>query len=283
MTYTPLALGLIIAAMAVTGVRGASIGVEPPPPVEGVWVNADTATNWTWTSDGYEITLTGYTGPANVVVPGMLDGLPVTAMTSDTFDTSVTNVSGGLHLTAVPDNAFYGATSLVSVVLPSVISIGDEAFEGCSALANVHFPNVTDIGFRAFWRCSALVDVSLPSVVTLAPGVFEGCSSLTSVSIPKATAIDDITFSGCSSLVSLEAPSATFVGDLAFNGCSAFESLYLSADVGTTGNPIFIGSGDATVYVTEPTATNWGSTFGNPMFNARPVVRLQTAQGQRFM
>ena len=36
------------------------------------------AADWTWTSNGREITLTGYSGPNAVVIPDMLDGLPVT-------------------------------------------------------------------------------------------------------------------------------------------------------------------------------------------------------------
>ena len=51
--------------------NGAALG-------ETAWQNPASAADWTWTSNGREITLTGYSGPNAVVIPDMLDGLPVT-------------------------------------------------------------------------------------------------------------------------------------------------------------------------------------------------------------
>lgn len=55
----------------------------------------------------------------------------------------------------VCDRAFYGCTSLRSLVIPdSVTSIGDGAFQFCSALNDIVLPDsVTSIGDSAFRCC----------------------------------------------------------------------------------------------------------------------------------
>ena len=62
---------------------------------------------------------------------------------------------------SIGDDAFYGYTSLTSVVIPScVTSIGSSAFNGCSGLTSVEIPNsVTSIGDEAFYGCIALKTV----------------------------------------------------------------------------------------------------------------------------
>ena len=57
--------------------------------------------------------------------------------------------------------AFYGNTSLTSVVIPdSVTSIGESAFEDCTGLTSVTIGNsVTSIGWGAFSECAGLTSV----------------------------------------------------------------------------------------------------------------------------
>ena len=67
-------------------------------------------------------------------------------------------------LESVPEEAFYGCSSLISVTIPSsVTSIGDGAFRDCSSLSSVTIPSsVTSIGNRAFANCSSLSSVTIP-------------------------------------------------------------------------------------------------------------------------
>ena len=60
------------------------------------WQNPAAAADWTWTSNGREITLTSYSGPNAVVIPDMLDGLPVTGF-GGIFggNPDITSVGGG--------------------------------------------------------------------------------------------------------------------------------------------------------------------------------------------
>jgi hypothetical protein len=138
--------------------------------------------NWTWTSDGNEITLTGYSGPNAVVIPDMLDGLPVTGFgTVFAANTSITSVSGGANITSLGDWAFFSCTALTSISLPAATSISVYAFEYCTALTSVSLPAATSISVGAFEYCSALTSVSLPAVTSIDNSAFISCTALTSV------------------------------------------------------------------------------------------------------
>ena len=74
--------------------------------------------DFTYTSDGSAITITGYTGPGGAV----------------TIPATIT----GLLVTAIGNTAFYDKTSLPSVTIPgSVTSIGDGAFASCTSLVAI--------------------------------------------------------------------------------------------------------------------------------------------------
>jgi hypothetical protein len=189
------------------------------------WQNPADATNWTWTSDGNEITLTGYTGPNDVVIPDMLDGLPVTGIGGVFGASEITSVSGGANILSIGAGEFYLCSSLDSIALPKVASVGEDAMNECTALAVVDLPLLTTVGATVFVRCAALTSIDLPLVTAVGYGAFAYCSNLASV-----------VFSG-------NAPTA--------------------------GAIIYENSALVTNYVTNPTATGWGATFGG-----RPVVRL---------
>ncbi len=57
------------------------------------------------------------------------------------------------------EKAFYGCTSLKSIDVSSVVSIGDNCFSECTALESVVFPtDTTIIGKHAFSCCEKLID-----------------------------------------------------------------------------------------------------------------------------
>ena len=171
---------------------------------------------------GYVIT--DYVGDeAELVIPDEYDGLPVTGIAS---------------------NAFESNKQLIVVIIPdSVTSIGEYAFNGCSSLEritvpfvgaikdgtdNTHFGYIfgassydnnyayipaslkevvvtggTSIGNYAFRGCADLISVTiLNSVTSIGGGAFENCSGLTSVTIGNnVTSIGESAFASCGKLI----------------------------------------------------------------------------------
>lgn len=206
---------------------------------DSAWQNPDSATNWTWTSDGSEITLTGYSGPNAVVIPEMLDGLPVTTLSNELFESSSsTSVSGGKNITTIAD-----------------MGLGDGVFEG-SDLTNIALPSLTDLGDNAFFGCSGLTSVNFPALENMGSDAFAFCSNLTNAVLLAVTNFDYEAFLNCSSLV----------------------SVYFSGDAPTIGTDIYSGATSVTNYVTNPTATGWGDTLdGQPV--VRMTVHADDFEG----
>jgi hypothetical protein len=155
----------------------------------------------------------------------------------------------GLNVSAIPDNAFSGLTtlaalafpaaetirqyafqkcgSLTEVSLPAAETIEDNAFEYCTSLTSVSLPAAKTIGNVAFQYCTSLTSVSLPAAKTTKEYVFDHCSALTSVSLPEATKIGKYTFQYCTSLTSVSLPKATEIGESAFYYCTSLTDVSL--------------------------------------------------------
>ena len=131
------------------------------------WQNPASAADWTWTSDGTNITLTSYStnAPLAVVIPDMLDGLPVTTIGANCFypagcgGMAITSVNGS-GISSIGEAVFYDNQQLTSVSLPAATSIGEVAFNYCDALTSISLPAATSIGNAAFYNCTALTSVS---------------------------------------------------------------------------------------------------------------------------
>ena len=133
-----------------------------------------------------------------------------------------------------PKGAFYGCTSLTSVLLPEgLTSIGGYAFAGCTSLASINLPvRLTAIGGYAFAGCTSLSSVILPEGLTVIEfGAFDGCTSLSSVTLPVGlTTIGRAAFGGCTSLSSVTLPERLVtIGQQAFSGCTILEQRSLAA------------------------------------------------------
>jgi hypothetical protein len=175
--------------------------------------------DYNYTVSNGTVTITKYTGAGGaVIIPSIIDGMPVVA---------------------IKDSAFDHCSSLTSVSIPnSVTSIGSAAFGSCSGLTSVTIPNsVTSIGPAVFAECIALTSVTIGNSINhISLAAFAGCTALTSITIPgSVTHISDGAFLNCSSLT-----SAYFLGNVpslmggdVFDGCASNFSICYTA--GATG------------------------------------------------
>ena len=79
------------------------------------------------------------------------------------------------RVTSIPENAFNGDSSLKSIKLGTINSIGSNAFQSCSSLSVCNIPeNVNSIGAGAFMDCSNLhiENITLRNVTSLAGYTF---------------------------------------------------------------------------------------------------------------
>jgi hypothetical protein len=144
--YLPTNTALGVSAATATGIAEAVIAPYTNL-IAKAWQNPASATNWTWTSDGVSITLTSYSGPNDVVVPDMLDNLPVTSFGIVFSYTTITSIRGGEYVATINGNAFDACTALTNAVFPSVTIVGPLAFSDCSSLAKVYFSQSAPVDY----------------------------------------------------------------------------------------------------------------------------------------
>ena len=200
-----------------------------------------------------KITITAYIDSAtDVIIPAMINGKPVTAFTSGTFNhnTWITSVTIPDGVIGIDYSAFSGCTGLTNITIPdSVTSIGDYALRDCSSLTNVTIPDsVTRIGRSAFLGCSSLTKVNYTGTVDqwaeisfsiidsnplcYAKNLYINNKFVTEIVLTTATKISDSAFSGCTGLSNVTIPdSVTSIGDSAFYGCNNLAKLNYTGTV----------------------------------------------------
>ena len=137
-------------------------------------------------------------------------------------DQLVTEITVPENIKRIKDYAFSGATSITSIVLTSVTSIGEEAFSSCRGLKTLSLPEcLIEIGENAFSYCTLLPSLAIPSQVKVIPSnAFGCCFSLTNVILGEnVETIEDNAFLKCYDLTTV-----TFPSNLKIIGKSAFES-----------------------------------------------------------
>ena len=213
---------------------------------------------YSYTTSNGTITITRYLGSGGaLIIPGTINGLPVTSIGAQAFENS---------------------PGLASVTIPiSVTSIGDYAFYRCYALTSVPIPtSVTSIGNFAFCGCSSLTSVTIPnSIVSMGYAAFESCIGLTSVMIANGvTSIGDLAFQSCTSLARITIPATiTSIGHQAFYSCTNLTQASFAGNAPVMGPNVFdfTASGFTVNYFNNQTG------FSTPNWNGYATANMGAA------
>lgn len=172
--------------------------------------------------DHIEITACSTMASGDIVVPGEIDGLPVTVVGEHGF--------AGTHVTTIQ--------------LPDTVhTIGKQAFAMCAELREVNIPDgVTEIGDEAFLNCTSLtasVTTTLPdSLTSIGVRAFRGCTSLTAVTLPnRLTNLGEMAFGSCTALEVIRIPDG--ITELQTNTlyqCNKLKTLTLPESVVSVGS-----------------------------------------------
>jgi hypothetical protein len=165
--------------------------------------------------------------------------------------------------------SFQTCSSLSNVELPAAVTIGISTFSGC-VFSSINLPSAKTIRGIAFADCTNLSVVSLPVADTVEGEAFWGCSSLQNLVLPALTRVQQRIVWNCSSITNIALPSVTVVDGEAFLLNPSLLSITFGASIVPSENAdVYTGSPNVINYVSNPTATGWGTTW-----NGQPVVRL---------
>jgi len=198
------------------------------------------------TDSYYVVKGIGTYNDTNVIIPETYEGYPVRE---------------------IGERAFYGITSITSVVIPdSITNIGTYAFCRCTALESVTLGDgITAISEGAFYTCTALTSVNMPnSIVSIDMYSFFNCKVMTNVIIPDSvTSIGDYAFAECYALASIIIPDGvTSIGTRAFESCFAATSLTIGSSVKTIGDLAFYYCSGLTEINFNAVALNAVASYG---------------------
>ncbi len=122
-------------------------------------------------------------------------------------------------LNVIPENAFYGCTSLEEINLKNVSVIEYWAFENCVYLKNLEFGDgLTSIGAMAF-SCTGVEELVFPtSLRSVNPQAFFSCTELRSITIPEGSKVT-LLFEAFRDCISLEDIFIDGEGTVLEEGC----------------------------------------------------------------
>lgn len=144
------------------------------------------------------------------------------------------NFKHSAKLDYIANYAFESCTSLETIDLSTVTSIGQYAFRNCSSLRSVTLGDkLATFGKSSsyiFANCTSLKEITIPAGITVLYNYdFQGCTSLEKVVFEGAvTQLGNSVFDGCTSLKTVEGLNGvTKVGNYVFRNCTSLESVSL--------------------------------------------------------
>lgn len=171
------------------------------------------------------------------------------------------------RISKIDISAFKGVTSIDTIDVNKVTSIGESAFEG-NNLQNIYWDNVTEIQTKAFKDCTSLKGISLPENLNIiGVSAFEGCNQMyitqqmpTTVTEIGASAFKEckaFRYSDNNETKALTLGNINCINNYTFYKCKTLGAVRLSDNITTIGDHSFGESGIYKVDVT--TASNLNS------------------------
>ena len=183
---------------------------------------------------------------------------------------TLTDLRFGKTLGDIGKFLFEKCSSIATVNIPGVESIGEKAFYDCTALSGLTFNSGTkSLGEQTFANCTALKNVVLPPTVVsvsdgcfmndhdlvtldlgnsleiIGPSAFSGCASLSELNFPKTLyGLGVESFKGCENLSYVTIPDGcrlSSIGARAFQNCTGIEWISLSNRITSLGANSFDG------------------------------------------
>ena len=149
---------------------------------------------------------------------------------------SVTSVSLD-NVGTIGSNAFAYCIKLKNVDCSNCLTIGASAFLQCTSLSSISFPTCQNINEYAFSSCTSLGTISFPQCVSIGNGAFASCRNVYQIILPNCESIGDSCFRSCVKVSQVYTPKCKRIGSRAFGDCSKFESMYIS-----TSNCVLVNS-----------------------------------------
>ena len=257
-TWTKRAFCLFLTVLMVCGTAACSPAAEE----RSSGGESENTADFSYTEENGALTLTGYTGNAEVlVIPSEIDGKAVAKVGDGCFqgNAALVKVTVPEGVTAIGDYAFECCSRLEKIYLPdSLNSIGDGAFSGCGKMYLVDMQdNIETIGKGAFLFCRSLTFLRLPEKLSsVGEFAFSNCTALSDVVFrgSSITELPDRAFYECGSLKHAVFPeSVAAIGKRTFAGCSSMVSFYFPGQIGSVGEYAFA---DCTALASMPVAGN---------------------------
>ncbi len=229
------------------------------------------------------ITITGYLGNYDIVIPASTNGYPVVAIRTGSFTSSgVTNIYIPYTVTNIAPNpsgsifsggTFYNNLNLKTINIDPanpVWSSVDGVWFNKDQTKLIQFPEaktgftipntVTNIGPCAFILCNDLTNVVIPnSVTTIATNAFQICN-ITNIVIPdNVTSIGDAAFYQCYYLRNINIPhSITNLGVGVFQDCHELTNASLPNSITCLPKYLFAGCLSLSYLTIPSSVTNGG-------------------------
>lgn len=156
---------------------------------------------------------------------------------------SARSVDIGSGIDALPERSFGYCSSLGSVDITGIISLGTSAFISCTSLRHVTLDgDITDIGDSAFSGCTYLTGLDLGgSLVSVGGGAFYECRLLSELTFPET----------------LEC-----IGTKAFFHCYGLTDLYFEGEMPEISGDLLFGTEDVAVHIYDTHEDSWASFDG---------------------